>query len=174
MIVCFDNDKAGQEAAQSVLRLFTPNKAKNVTLPMKDAGDMLEVTQGSQTLLRSWWNAKVYQSRWYCVRLTRHGICNYRKQSQTVSSTIEYPWTCLNEYTHGFRATGASYHYFRLRHGQVTDCQRVGALPVEAATEDNIGILALEEDIPKTALGIMSIEANKQLHLPDVTSSSHP
>ena len=33
------------------------------------------------------------------------------------------------------------------------------------ATEDNIGILALEEDIPKTALGIMSIEAEKQLHL---------
>jgi twinkle protein len=33
------------------------------------------------------------------------------------------------------------------------------------ATEDNIGILALEEDIPKTALGIMSIEANQTLHL---------
>ena len=32
-------------------------------------------------------------------------------------------------------------------------------------TEDNIGILALEEDITKTALGIMSIEANRLLHL---------
>ena len=31
--------------------------------------------------------------------------------------------------------------------------------------DDNIGILALEEDIPKTALGIMSIEANQTLHL---------
>jgi twinkle protein len=38
-------------------------------------------------------------------------------------------------------------------------------------TEDNVGILALEEDVPKTTLGIMSIEANKQLHLPDVRNS---
>jgi|TARA_R110000868_G_scaffold4789_2_gene29773 twinkle protein len=35
------------------------------------------------------------------------------------------------------------------------------------ATEDNIGILALEEDVPRTALGLMSIEANAPLHLRD-------
>jgi len=38
VVICFDNDEAGQKAAQDVLDLFTPNKAKNVTLSMKDAG----------------------------------------------------------------------------------------------------------------------------------------
>ena len=38
-------------------------------------------------------------------------------------------------------------------------------------TEDNIGILALEEDIPKTTVGIMSVEANKLLHKPDVAET---
>jgi transcription initiation factor TFIIIB Brf1 subunit/transcription initiation factor TFIIB len=33
------------------------------------------------------------------------------------------------------------------------------------ATEDNIGILALEEDIPKTTLGLMSLVAEQPLHL---------
>ena len=33
------------------------------------------------------------------------------------------------------------------------------------ATEDNIGILALEEDIARTALGVMSIAADCPLHL---------
>jgi twinkle protein len=33
------------------------------------------------------------------------------------------------------------------------------------ATEDNIGILALEEDVARTALGIMSVEADCPLHL---------
>ena len=32
-------------------------------------------------------------------------------------------------------------------------------------TTENIGILALEESVKNTALGIMSIEANKPLHL---------
>ena len=31
VVICFDNDKAGQEASKAVLDLFTPNKAKNVT-----------------------------------------------------------------------------------------------------------------------------------------------
>ena len=37
-------------------------------------------------------------------------------------------------------------------------------------TEDRIGVLALEEDIAKTTMGIMSVEANKPLHLdPNIT-----
>ena len=57
VVICFDNDKAGQEAAKSVLDLFTPNKAKNVTLPAKDAGDMLKSNQ-VQAFVKEWWNAK--------------------------------------------------------------------------------------------------------------------
>ena len=60
MVICFDSDKAGQEAAKSVLDLFTPNKAKNVTLPMKDAGDMLR-DRKVQDFVKEWWNAKAYQ-----------------------------------------------------------------------------------------------------------------
>ena len=60
VVVCFDNDKAGQEAAQSVLSLFTPNKAKNVTLPMKDAGDMLRAKKVAD-FVKEWWNAKSYR-----------------------------------------------------------------------------------------------------------------
>jgi twinkle protein len=33
------------------------------------------------------------------------------------------------------------------------------------ATDENIGILALEESVKNTTLGVMSIEANKPLHL---------
>ena len=60
VVICFDNDKAGQEAAKSVLDLFTPNKAKNVTLPMKDAGDMLSARK-VQDFVKEWWNAKAFR-----------------------------------------------------------------------------------------------------------------
>ena len=159
VVVCFDNDKAGQEAAQSVLSLFTPNKAKNVTLPMKDAGDMLRAKKVAD-FVKEWWNAKSYRPDGIVSGLDTWDLL--LEQQNTVS--IPYPWTCLNEFTHGFRqkelvtitsgsGMGKSQIVRELEHYLLGE------------TDDNIGILALEEDIPKTTLGIMSIEANKQLHL---------
>ena len=164
VVVCFDNDKAGQEAANSVLSLFTPNKAKNVTLPLKDAGDMLKARKVAD-FVKEWWNAKSYRPDGIVSGLDTWDLL--LEQQNTVS--IPYPWTCLNEFTHGFRqkelvtitsgsGMGKSQIVRELEHYLLGE------------TDDNIGILALEEDIPKTTLGIMSIEANKQLHLEkDVT-----
>ena len=159
VVICFDNDKAGQEAAKSVLDLFTPNKAKNVTLPMKDAGDMLRDNK-VQAFVKEWWNAKTYQPD----GIVRGSDTWEMIIEQADVKSIPYPWACLNELTHGFRpkelvtitsgsGMGKSQIVRELEHYLL------------GASEDNIGILALEEDIPKTALGIMSIEANKQLHL---------
>jgi twinkle protein len=43
VIISFDSDKAGQEAAIKVARLFKPGKARILTLPngFKDPNDML-------------------------------------------------------------------------------------------------------------------------------------
>lgn len=165
VVVCFDNDKAGQEAAQSVLGLFTPNKAKNVVLPLKDAGDMLKAKK-VQEFTRAWWDAKAYRPDGIVSGLDTWDML----QEQKDVKSIPYPWACLNEYTHGFRprelvtitsgsGMGKSQIMRELEHYLLKN------------TEDNVGILALEEDVPKTTLGIMSIEANKQLHLPDVKES---
>jgi twinkle protein len=164
VVICFDNDKAGQEAARAVLDLFTPNKAKNVTLPMKDAGDML-VSRKVADFVKEWWNAKSYRPDGI---VAGSDTWDYIIEQQNVRS-IPYPWSCLNEYTYGFRekelvtitsgsGMGKSQIVRELEHYLI------------GATTDNIGILALEEDIPKTALGIMSIEANKQLHLDKTVS----
>ena len=159
VVICFDSDKAGQEASRAVLDLFTPNKAKNVQLSAKDAGDMLK-ERNVQGFIREWWNAKTYQPDGIIAGLdTWDSIV-----AQEDVKSIPYPWTCLNEMTYGFRekelvtitsgsGMGKSQIVRELEHYLL------------GATDDNIGILALEEDIPKTALGIMSIEANQTLHL---------
>ena len=164
VVICFDSDKAGQEAARSVLDLFTPNKAKNVELSMKDAGDMLKARK-VQDFVKEWWNAKAYRPDGIVAGNETWDMII--KQSNVKS--IDYPWSCLNEYTHGFR---------RQELVTITSGSGMGKSQIVrelehyllGATDDNIGILALEEDIPKTALGIMSIEANKQLHL-DTTAT---
>ena len=159
VVICFDNDKAGQEASRAVLDLFTPNKAKNVKLSAKDAGDMLK-ERNVQGFIKEWWNAKTYQPDGIIAGLdTWESIV-----AQEDVQSIPYPWSCLNDMTYGFRerelvtitsgsGMGKSQIVRELEHYLL------------GATNDNIGILALEEDIPKTALGIMSIEANQTLHL---------
>ena len=159
VVICFDSDKAGQEASRAVLDLFTPNKAKNVQLSAKDAGEMLK-ERNVQGFIKEWWNAKTYQPDGIIAGLdTWESIV-----AQEEVKSIPYPWQCLNDLTYGFRerelvtitsgsGMGKSQIVRELEHYLL------------GATDDNIGILALEEDIPKTALGIMSIEANQTLHL---------
>ena len=159
VVICFDSDTAGQEASRAVLDLFTPNKAKNVKLPVKDAGEMLK-ERNVQGFIKEWWNAKTYRPDGIIAGSdTWESIV-----AQEDIKSIPYPWQCLNEFTYGFRekelvtitsgsGMGKSQIVRELEHYLL------------GATDDNIGILALEEDIPKTALGIMSIEANQTLHL---------
>ena len=165
VVICFDNDKAGQEASRAVLGLFTPNKAKNVVLPMKDAGEMLK-ERNVQGFTKEWWKAKPYRPDGIVSGLDTWELL----QAQKDVKSIPYPWACLNEFTFGFRprelvtitsgsGMGKSQIIRELEHYLLKN------------TEDNIGILALEEDVPKTTYGIMSIEANKLLHIPHVKES---
>jgi len=162
VVICFDNDKPGQEAAKSVLNLFTPNKAKNVTLPAKDAGDMLKSNQ-VQAFVKEWWNAKTFRPDGIVSGLDTWDLLQEKRDVKS----IPYPWDCLNAFTYGFRPQELV---------TITSGSGMGKSQIMREleyyllknTEDNIGILALEEDIPKTTLGIMSMEANKLLHVPEV------
>jgi twinkle protein len=164
VVICFDSDKAGQEAARSVLNLFTPNKAKNLELSMKDAGDMLKARK-VQDFVKEWWNAKSYRPDGIVSGLDTWDLLQEKRDVKS----IPYPWECLNAFTYGFRPQELV---------TITSGSGMGKSQIMREleyyllknTEDNIGILALEEDIPKTTLGIMSMEADKQLHIPEIRS----
>ena len=61
VVVCFDKDKAGIEAAQKVASIIKPGKAKIVTLPngFKDPNDMLNQGRHAE-FTRAWWDAQLY------------------------------------------------------------------------------------------------------------------
>ena len=54
IVICFDADKAGKDAAKKVAELFPPSKAKIMTMPegYKDANDMLKVNK-KQTFMEA-------------------------------------------------------------------------------------------------------------------------
>ena len=166
VVINFDNDKHGKEAAQAIAKLLTPKKAKIMTMPVdyKDANDMLR--QGRHAAyVSAFWDAKVY---------TPSGVLNlsdqlgaYQKLRSERKTAIPYPWAGLNKKLEGLRAgelvtltggtgLGKSSVTREIEHWLINN------------TEDNVGVIALEENWSRTAEGIMAVEANAKLHLDSV------
>ena len=159
VVLCFDGDKAGQAAIDEVKDVFSPGKLKICKLPLKDPSEMLQNNRVRE-FVSAWWDAKPYQP---------DGIVSGNETWEAITGkmkvkSIPYPWQGLNDTTKGFRP----YELVTITSGSgMGKSQIVRELEYYLlnATEDNIGILALEEDVARTALGIMSVAADCPLHL---------
>ena len=159
VVLCFDTDKAGKEATKSVVDLFSPNKVKVCNLPLKDANEML--LQGKiADFTRAWWDAKPYRPDGI---VASEDTWNILTEEIRVES-VPYPWTGVNDLTYGFRKGELVTITSGSGMGKSQMVRELEHYLLKTTTE-NIGILALEESVKNTALGIMSIEANKPLHL---------
>lgn len=167
IVISFDDDEPGRKAAIDVAGLFA-GKAKVMKHRKghKDANDYL-VEGDSKEFTDAFWSAELY---------TSDGIINTSALWDLVSAPVElapvdYPWDGLNKLTYGIRqeelvvlSAGSG-----LGKSQVL---REIAFHILKKTEDNIGMLFLEESVRKTMLGLMSIASNKILHIP--TSMASP
>ena len=162
IVICFDNDEVGTRAANQVAELFG-NKAKvfRGKRNRKDACDYL-VESEEKEFNDAWWGADQY---------VPDGIIQGSNLLDEVMRPIEpsdvsYPFYELNKLTYG------------LRKGELVTITAGSGLGksqflreiiwhVLNKVEDNIGLLFLEESTRRTGLSIMSLAANKPLHLPD-------
>ena len=164
VVIAFDNDKVGNEAATKALEVLSTGKGKRLKLPEphKDANDLL-MAQGNgagKVFLEAVYNAKSFRP---------DGIVDMSETWDSLFSddntkSIPYPFIGLNDKTYGCRAreivtitagsgSGKSQFIRELEHHLLK------------VTEDNIGILALEEGTGKTGWGIISVEANLPLNI---------
>ena len=162
IIICFDGDEAGIKASNQVAELFG-SKAKvfKHTPSNKDACDYQRKNLGKE-FSDIWWNADQF---------VPDGIINGASLYDEVMKPIQpcdcdYPWAGLNKLTYGIRKgelvtiTAGS----GLGKSQVL---REMIWHIFNKTDEGIGALFLEEGTKKTGLSIMSLAANKPLHLPD-------
>ena len=161
IVLCFDKDSNGEEAARKVATILKPGKAKIVTLPngYKDANDMLKQKKYEQ-FTRAWWDAKLY---------TPSGIIRVSEKKEQFfnrerKESVPYPWNGLNKKLYGMRqgelitltggtGLGKSSITRELEHWIINQ------------TKDNVGIIALEEDWKRTVDGVLSIEADARLYI---------
>ena len=164
IVICFDNDDAGRKASARVAEMLSP-KAKVMSLQYKDANEYL-LNNKKNLFVQDWWSAKTY---------TPEGIISGNDMWDTIiegatEAAINYPYQGLQDLTYGIRmgelvtitagsGLGKSqflreliYHVFK-------------------NTNDNIGMMFMEESVKRSGLAFMSLEADKCLHLPSEFSS---
>jgi twinkle protein len=166
IVICFDNDEPGKKAAKEVAELFG-NKAKvfKHDPEMKDACDYTAANKEA-VFVHRWWSAEPF---------IPDGIIAGTTLWDLVSTPPEpaqclYPWDGLNSLTNGIR-TGELVTITAGSGLGKSQVMREIAWHVLCNTEDNLGFLFMEEGIRKTGLSLMSLAANKPLHLPDTEAS---
>ena len=164
VIINFDNDEHGIDGAMKVAELFSPGKCKIMHLPegFKDASDCLTKNK-IQIYNKTFWDAKVFAP---------DGIINANTLLDDVlkpitKSFVQYPFEGLNKITYGLRPSELVTFTAGSGLGK-TQVMREVVHHIIKSTEDKIGLLMLEETPVITSKGLMSVEANQRLHLPDV------
>jgi twinkle protein len=161
IIFNFDNDEPGQQAQAKCAELFA-HKSQVMTPinGLKDACDYLHGRTKEYTDLY-----------WESQRWTPQGIVAGSSMYDAVMTPLEkadclYPYDGLNKMTYG------------LRRGEMVTVTAGSGLGksqflreiiwhILTNTQSKIGLMFLEESVRKTGLSLMSLAANKPLHLPD-------
>lgn len=174
IVVCFDKDDEhrspdgtvtfpGQDAALKVAALFPLGKVRLMTLrKAKDPCDYLK-NGWIKEFQDEWWNApdfvpsglKLAKNLWDEVR------------SQDSFESVSYPWSGLQELTYGLRTSEVVLLKADTGVGKTSVVKEIGH-HILKTSDKGLGLLLLEESNKNTLLGLMSISANKPLHLPDI------
>lgn len=166
IVVCFDNDEPGQQAAQAFCSVFGSKvKVFKSTAGMKDACDWL-LASNEQEFIKRWWSAEQY---------VPDGIVAGSTLWDTVSKPLDkaacdYPFAGLNKLTYGIRKGELVTVTAGSGLGKSQFLREI-VWHILGKTTDNIGLMFLEESTRKTGLSLMSLAANKPLHLPDTPAT---
>ena len=166
IVICFDADEPGKKASKEVAELFG-QKAKIVKhlSGYKDACDYL-IAGATKEFVNEWWRAEVY---------IPDGIINAASLWEEVikpeaKAEAMYPWKGLNKLLYGMRPSELVTVTAGSGLGKSQFLREI-LFNILNTTKWNIGGLFLEESTRKTARSIMSLHANKLLHLPDTPTT---
>lgn len=158
VVFAFDMDEPGQEAAKECATLLTPGKAHIARLPSKDANDAIREGKAKE-LIDCVWRATPFRPD--CI-VAASEIWD-KIAEWDGRQGIPYPWEQLNPMTHGIRLGEIVTITAGTGIGKSQFCRELAHALVKR--DLSVGYIALEESTARTALGLMSIEVNKRLHL---------
>ena len=163
IVLALDNDKPGKEAAEKLSQIFEVGQCLIMPMHRKDPCEYL-LANDSAGFIREWWEAKTISPDGIISGVDIWDIV----RTEPSNESINYPWKALNDLTYG------------IRKGELVTVTAGSGIGKSAIlreiichilknTNERVGALFMEESIRRTGLGLMSIDANKQFHLPTTT-----
>lgn len=159
IILMFDSDEAGTAAAEECVSLFPSEKVFLASLgTYKDPSEAL-VAGDSEAIRQAIWNKRTY---------TPQSIIDGRELFDLVSTPLhgrdaDYPFDDLNTTTGGLRLGELVTITAGSGTGKSTLCGEIAVSLIKQG--HSIGYIALEESVKRTGLRLMTVAANKPLHL---------
>lgn len=158
VVLMFDMDEAGRKAAKEVASLLKPSQVFIAELQAKDPSDLM--MQGrSQEIVRAYWDAKEYRPDGI---IKGTDIWDLLATEESVES-IPWPFEGLNKITHGIRKGELITLTAGSGVGKSQVCREIAYHLIKQG--ETIGYVALEENIKRTALGLMGLALDKPLHI---------
>jgi twinkle protein len=163
IVICFDNDEPGKTAANQVAELF--GSKAHIFKPkqdgLKDACDYLAKGLNKE-FVDTWWDAEKYVPDGIVSGSTLWELVNQKEEK----AEVMYPYNGINDLTYGIRLGELVTVTAGSGLGKSQFLREI-VWQILSKTEDNIGLMFLEESVKKTAKSLMALAADKPLHLPD-------
>ena len=161
VIVMFDMDEPGRKATEQVCGLLPPGKLKIASLPLKDANECLQAGKGG-VIVNAVFEAKEYRP---------DGIINGSELWEELKNEPDevggYAWAWdlpLQEMTRGIRKGELMLITAGTGTGKTTFVRQI-AYDLALSKGLKVGMMMLEENVKRTAKGIMSLHVGKRLAL---------
>lgn len=159
VILFFDSDDVGQQAAQDCASLFPHDKLFIANIaPYKDANEAL-VDGQVDAIRQAIWNKKKYSPKTVIDGRDLFDLAIRPLHGRDA----DWPFDALNAVTGGLRRGELVTITAGSGIGKSTFCGEVAQALVDQG--QSVGYIALEESLQRTALRLMSVKASRPLHI---------
>lgn len=165
VIIMFDMDEAGREAAVECAKILPPRRAFIATLPLNDINDCLLAGKSAE-VERAIWSAKEYAPE----KVVSGSEVMKRLRNRPEVTSHQYPddiFPLLNQKTYGIRLGELDVWTSGSGMGKTTVIKQL-QLHYKDSSELNQAILHLEEPLEDTAEHLIGMRMKKRISLPDV------
>lgn len=153
VILMFDSDKPGRQAAVEVAELLEPGKSSIVSLPLKDANEMLVAGRGGEL------PAAIYNATPYCpVDIREPWEIESNRLDEIVVKGPAWPFPALNRMLKGIRKSHIYTLAAREKSGKSTLCKELALNLIKR--DIKVGMLFLEESAERAAVSLYAMDKN--------------
>jgi len=167
IVLMFDGDSAGQQAMEECVALFPSDQVFIATIAgYKDASEALMAGDG-EAIRQAYYNKRSYVPQ---------AIIDGRDLFDLVSTPLhgrdaDYPYPSLNTTTGGLRRGEMVAYTAASGAGKSTICGEIAGSLINQ--NQKVGYFALEESVQRTGLRLMTVAANRPLHLDNQIDEQH-